>query len=100
MSNKHNKQITRLLIFVKIVIIILLLNLTAIPPTQTFAATPAALKWTKVSIPAEGTSGGWVLARDSDIQHLTIAADGALYAYVKGLTYTLYKSTDGGLRWS
>jgi len=99
-SNEHNKRIVRLLISSTIVTIILLLYLTAIPPTQTFAATPEALKWTKVSIPAEGTSGSWVLASGSDIQHLTIAADGTLYAYVKGLTYTLFKSTDGGLRWN
>ena len=48
----------------------------------------------------EGAEGGWVLANGSDIQHLTAAADGTLYAYGKGLTYTLYKSTDRGLKWS
>jgi photosystem II stability/assembly factor-like uncharacterized protein len=99
-SNEHNKRIARLLISSTIVTIILLLSFITIPPTQTFAATPEALKWTKVNIPAEGTSGSWVLASGSDIHHLTIAADGTLYAYVKGLTYTLYKSTDGGLRWN
>jgi photosystem II stability/assembly factor-like uncharacterized protein len=48
----------------------------------------------------EGTAGGWALANGSDIQHLTEAADGTLYAYGKGLTYTLYKSTDKGMSWS
>ncbi len=71
-----------------------------IHPAVSLAATPVALKWTKVNIPTEGVLGGWVLANGSDIQHLTTAVDGTLYAYVKGLTYTLYKSTDGGLRWS
>ena len=32
--------------------------------------------------------------------HLTIAIDGILYAYVNGLTYTLYESTDAGRSWS
>ena len=74
---------------------------TAIPfPTPSLAATPEALKWTRVNIPAEGSGGGWVLANGSDIQCLTAASDGTLYACVKGLTNTLYKSTDGGKRWS
>jgi len=29
-----------------------------------------------------------------------MSANGTLYAYVPGLTYTLYRSTDGGYRWS
>jgi photosystem II stability/assembly factor-like uncharacterized protein len=53
-----------------------------------------------VNIPAEGEAGSWVLADGSDIQHLTMATDGTLYAYGKGLTSTLYKSTDGGLNWA
>jgi len=53
-----------------------------------------------VNLPAEGSAGGWVLANGSDIQCLTAAPDNTLYAYVKGPTYTLYKSTDGGKRWS
>jgi photosystem II stability/assembly factor-like uncharacterized protein len=98
-SNAHNVKITCPVISVTI-IIILLLSLITTNPTPTLAATPEALKWTKVNIPAKETAGGWVLADGSDIQHLTAAADGTLYAYAEGLTYTLYKSTDGGLRWS
>lgn len=40
------------------------------------------------------------MAAGSDIQHLAVAADGTLYAYGKGLPNTLYKSTDGGLKWA
>ncbi|MHB8105366.1 MAG: hypothetical protein ACYDG5_07510, partial [Dehalococcoidales bacterium] len=83
------------------VIISLLLNLIAINSAPTLAANPEALKWTRVNIPTEGTAGGWVLASGSDVQHLTAAADGTLYAYyVKGSIHALFKSTDGGLRWA
>ena len=58
------------------------------------------VKWTEVPIPAPGKAGGWMLAPGSDVQHLTLAADGALYAYGKGLTNTLYKSTDEGRTWA
>ncbi len=96
-SNEHNARFTPLAIFVAI---ILLLNFIYLNPLPTLSAAPQALRWTRVNIPAEGSAGGWVLADGSDIQHLTIAADGTLYAYGKGLTYTLYKSTDRGLKWS
>ncbi|MDI6815104.1 MAG: hypothetical protein QMC90_03380 [Dehalococcoidales bacterium] len=71
--------------------------------SQVFApavATPDEVKWSRVNIPTEGKPGNWVLASGSDIQHLTMAIDGTLYAYGKSLTYTLYKSTDGGYSWS
>ncbi len=99
MSNAHNVRIKYPVAFISI-LIILLLNFVATNPCPTLAATPEALKWTRVNIPTEGVAGGWVLANNSDIQHLTAAADGTLYAYAKGLTYTLYKSTDKGLSWS
>jgi len=63
-------------------------------------ASPGEVKWSRVNIPTEGRAGNWVLADGSDIQHLTMAVDSTLYAYGKGLTYTLYKSTDGGYSWS
>ncbi len=93
-------QIAHLIISTIIIVLIPLLSLIAIIPTPPVSASPEAVKWTKVNIPAEGEAGGWVLADGSDIQHLTMAADGTLYAYGKGLTYTLYKSTDGGLNWA
>ena len=68
--------------------------------SSTAAASAEAVKWTKVNIPTEGQAGNWVLANGSDVQHLTADDDGALYAYVKGLTYTLYRSADGGHSWS
>jgi photosystem II stability/assembly factor-like uncharacterized protein len=58
-----------------------------------------SVKWSNVNTPTQGKPGGWVLASGSDIQHLTMASDGVLYAYGKGLTYTLYQSTDGGYSW-
>ncbi|MFC1942782.1 hypothetical protein ACFLWU_06170 [Chloroflexota bacterium] len=80
-------------------IVILFLNLLVIP-SQTSAASDDTVKWTRVNIPAEGQAGNWLLADGSDIQHLTIASDGTLYAYGQGLTYTLYRSTDNGISWS
>jgi len=64
------------------------------------AAASDAVKWTKFDIPAGGKAGDWVLADGSNVQHLTIANDGTLYAYGQGLTYTLYQYTDEGSRWS
>jgi len=58
-------------------------------------------EWSKIDIPTEGKSGGWVLAPDSDIQRLSQAIDGTLYAYrVEGASHHLMKSTDGGGTWS
>jgi photosystem II stability/assembly factor-like uncharacterized protein len=63
-------------------------------------AEPDTVKWSEVNIPTQGKAGGWVLASGSDIQHLHLAANGTLYAYGKGLTYTLYQSTTSGASWS
>lgn len=41
-----------------------------------------------------------MLAAGSDVQYLTRDIDGTLYAYGKGLTYTLYRSTDNGHSWA
>ena len=80
-------------------ILLISLNTTTISTYQA-AASSDAVKWTKVNIPTEGEAGDWVLADGSDVQHLTIAKDGTLYAYGQGLHYTLYKSTDDGGSWS
>ncbi len=64
------------------------------------SASTEAIRWSRVNIPTEGTIGNWVLADNSDVQHLTMATDGTLYAYAKGLSYTLYQSVDGGYHWS
>ena len=79
--------------------LISLLCLSITVPLHSAAATSAADRWTKVNIPTEGEAGQWVLAAGSDIQHLTADSNGTLYAYVKGPTYTLYRSADGGYRW-
>jgi hypothetical protein len=63
-------------------------------------ATADEVKWSPVSIPSEGKAGNWVLAGDTDIQQLVMTTGGDLYAHVRGLTYTLYESTDEGCRWS
>jgi len=57
------------------------------------------LKFNRLDIPQPGQAGGWVLASGSDVPLLTLAGDGTLYAYGKGLAQTLYKSTDGGYHW-
>jgi hypothetical protein len=69
-------------------------------PMLPIASVNDAVKWTRFNIPAEGSAGGWALAHGSDLQHLTRAFDGTLYAYGKGLTYTFYKSINGGDSWS
>jgi len=75
----------------------LLLSMSQAAPA---IANPASVKWLRGNIPTEGKAGNWVLANGSDVQHLTIAIDGAFYAYGKSLTYTLYKSTDDGYGWA
>jgi len=52
------------------------------------SSAPDEIEWSRVNIPTEGVPGGWVLARNSDIKHLTITADGTLYAFTfpSGLT--------------
>ena len=77
----------------------LLVSLFTLIVFASSAAFADVVRWTKVNIPTEGTAGNWVLADGSDIQHLTMADDGTLFAYGKGLTYTLYKSTNGGYSW-
>jgi photosystem II stability/assembly factor-like uncharacterized protein len=82
--------------------VVLALFLLLLLPTLTSPALadPDTVQWSKVNIPTQGKPGGWALAPGSDAQHLTMAIDGTLYAYGKGLSYTLYKSTDGGVSWS
>jgi hypothetical protein len=62
---------------------------------------PDEVAWSPVNIPGEGPSGGWVLARGSDVRHLAIAGDDTLYAYAtpSGTSDTLFKSTDDGQSW-
>ncbi len=87
-------------------IALVLLLLSCLPgiasPPETANAAPDEVKWSRVNIPAEGEAGNWVLANGSDIQHLTMATDGTVYAYANpsGTSYTLFKSTDGGYSWS
>jgi photosystem II stability/assembly factor-like uncharacterized protein len=94
---RKNKRFIHLSI---LIVVILLPVLTGILPGQPVFAQAAAVKWTKLNIPAGGVAGGWVLADGSDVQHLTVAPDGTLYACGQGLPFTLYKSTDGGVKWS
>ncbi|MFC1894072.1 hypothetical protein ACFLYR_08710 [Chloroflexota bacterium] len=75
-----------------------LILLFGLAPTE--AASPDEVKRSRVNIPGEGTSGDWVLAKNSDIRHLAVAADGTLYANGQGLSCTLYKSTNESHGWS
>ena len=76
-----------------------LLLLAWLSLTAPAIANPDLVKWSRVNIPTDGEAGGWGLASGSDVQHLTMATDGTLYAYGKGLSYTLYKSADQGYSW-
>ncbi len=60
------------------------------------------VRWSRVNIPNEGNAGNWVLAEDSDIQHLVVASDGTIYCHANpaGTDYTLFKSADNGYSWS
>ena len=80
----------------------LLSLLGIISPTDPAAATPDEVKWSRVNIPADGETGNWVLASGSNIQHLTMAVDGTIYAYTNppATSYTLFKSPDAGYSWS
>jgi photosystem II stability/assembly factor-like uncharacterized protein len=99
-SNARNNHFAHLVIFSVLISLFLLLSSGIIPSGQRVSASAEAVKWSEVNIPAEGGAGNWALAAGSDIQHLTMSTDGTLYAYGKGLPYTLFKSTDGGLKWS
>ena len=81
-------------------LLLLLSLLVSISPLTPAVADPAEVRWSRVNIPTEGKLGNWLLAKGSDVAHLTLAIDGTLYAYVNGLTYTLYKSTNEGRSWS
>jgi len=81
-------------------LLLLLSLLVSVSPLTPAVAAPDEAKWFGVNIPTEGKAGNRVLASGSDVAHLTLAIDGTLYAYVKGLTYTLYKSSDEGRSWS
>lgn len=65
-------------------------------------ASTDAVRWSPVNLPSEGQSGGWVLAKGSDILHLTRAGDGVLYCYANpaGTNQRLFKSADNGISWS
>jgi len=67
--------------------------------TTPAAASPDLLEWSRVNVPADGEKGDWGLGWGSDVQHLTLASDGTLYACVRGLDYSLYSSDDGGHSW-
>ena len=81
--------------------LILLLSLFSSTIPTPANATPDVAEWSTVNIPTDGKSGNWVLADGSDVQHLTMALDGTLYACANptGTSYTLFKSTDSGFSW-
>jgi len=83
-------------------VILLLSLLNPITSAKQTTASSNLVRWFNVNIPAEGKAGNWVLADGSDVKHLTMAADGTFYGYANpsGISYTLFKSTNGGYTWS
>jgi hypothetical protein len=79
---------------------ILLVSLLIFCLIQGSAVSADDVKWSRVNIPTQGNAGDWLLANGSDVHHLKMSANGTLFAYVPGLTYTLYRSEDSGYRWS
>ncbi len=84
-----------------LVVLLLSLSVSTFSNGRTVAS-PEEVRWSRVNTPAEGVAGNWILARNSNIQHLTLASDGTLYCYARpsGTINTLFKSTDGGYYWS
>ena len=80
--------------------LVLLLCLLGSMTTPAVAAADEA-EWSEVNLPTEGEPGGWVLAEDADILHLTRDIKGKLYAGadVDGAD-TLFKSEDEGHSWT
>ena len=102
MANTYSRNY---LYIVKIIIItfaLVALLTGLVLPANKGNAIAEKVKWTRVNIPAEGEVGGWVLAEDSNVKHLTTAADGTLYVYANpsGTNYTLFRSANAGHSWT
>ena len=80
-----------------LIVLLCLFNLVSVTPVITF---PEEVRWHQENKPLEGEDGGWLLAEGSDVRHLAITDDGALYACIDGFDYMLFRSTDGGCSWS
>jgi len=94
------QQVTKICHMAKLAAVALGLLLLALSSfTSPTLASPDLVKWSRVNISADGDKGDWGLASGSDVQHLTMAIDGTLYAYGQGLGYTLYKSANQGYSW-
>ena len=76
------------------------LGLLGLTPLATIESHSDINRWSPVAIPAQGETGGWLLAAGSDARHFTLAAYGSLYAIVSSLSETLYRLEDGGASWS
>jgi len=90
-------------IIIKALTLISLLGLLSTTfSSERAGATLEEAKWCRVNTPAEGETGGWVLASGSDVRLLTRAIDGTLYCYANpsGTSYTLFRSIDAGYSWS
>lgn len=76
--------------------------LTSLFPLSLVVSAESDYKWRRLNAPSDGTAGGWLLARGSDVKCLTRAKDGTLYAYANptGTTNRLFKSRDNGATWS
>ena len=90
---------TKKVVFRLLLLLVLIASCFSISPKATSAD---ALKWSRVTIPANGLTGQWKLAEGSDLHSLTLASDGTFYcgANPNSTPYRLFKSTDSGSSWS
>ena len=80
MAHTHSRRV-KTWVLLTVLVIFLLPGLLFLLPTTGLAAAVVEVRWCQVGIPAEGESGGWVLASGADTRHLARAADGTLYCY-------------------
>ncbi len=95
---KHTKINVNNAIFI---IIVLIFILPLLPYMAKCEASEASCTWNRVNIPRQGDTGGWVLAKDTDITDIILTDNHVIYCSVNGsgAPSSLFKSTDNGSTW-
>lgn len=102
-NGTENRAINTPRALLVILVLVFLLGFCGMIATiRPVTASSDEVRWLPVNTPTEGEPGNWVLASGSDVRYLTMAVDGTIYCYANpaGTSYTLFKSTDSGYRWS